>query len=436
MERLLSVVGLAALVGVAWLLSLNRKNVVWRPVIWGFLLQFAIALIVFSPGVGEFLFKITDVGVKTLLGFAEEGANFVFGTIQSHEITTINPVTGAKTVMVFQNQAMSPPMRNVAFWILPTVIFFSALMAVAYHYRLIQHLVRWMAWLMSKTLGTSGAESLSAAANIFVGQTEAPLVIRPYVQSMTLSELNAVMVGGFATVAGGVLALYVGFLDSTMPNIAGHLVAASFMSAPAALAIAKVMVPEDGTPSTLGGVDYEVEQVDLNGIDALSRGTLDGLKLYLNILAMLLVFVAVIAMANAIIGGIGGWFGWELSLEGMLGYIFAPFAFLLGIPWDEALSVGTLLGEKLVLTELIAFGDLAQMQASANPLSPRSAVIASYALCGFANFASIGIQIGGIGGIAPERRGDLAKLGFRAMIGGTLAAMMTGGVAGILYDLF
>ena len=312
-------------------------------------------------------------------------------------------------------------------------------MAVAYHFRLIQHAVRAMAWLMSKTLGASGAESLSAAANIFVGQTEAPLVVRPYVDKMTLSELNAVMVGGFATIAGGVLALYVGFLDSTLPGIAGHLVTASFMSAPAALAIAKIMVPETEVPATRGHITYEVERVDLNGIDALSRGTLEGLKLFLNILAMLLVFVAVIAMANALLGWIGSWFDATLSLEGVLGYVFAPFAFLLGIPWDEALRVGMLLGKKLILTELIAFGDLAKMQLGlegAVPLSERSAVITSYALCGFANFASIGIQIGGIGGIAPERRGDLAKLGVRAMIGGTLAAMMTGAVAGVLFDLF
>jgi len=439
MERLLSLVGLAALVAVAWAMSTNRRGVSWRPVVWGLGLQLVIALVVFSPAVGEFLFDITNIGVKKLLSFAETGADFVFGTIQGHEITTVDPVTGVKTVTVFKNQAVSPPMRNVAFWILPTVIFFSALMAVAYHYRLIQHIVRWMAWLMSKTLGTSGAESLSAAANIFVGQTEAPLVIRPYVDTMTLSELNAIMVGGFATIAGGVLALYVGFLDSTLPGIAGHLVTASFMSAPAALAIAKIMVPEDGVPATLGKVEYEVEKVDLNGIDALSRGTLEGLKLFLNIMAMLLVFVAVIAMLNALLGWVGGWFGWELSLEGVLGWIFAPFAFLLGIPWDEALAVGTLMGEKLVLTELIAFGDLAKMQLGLEgmtPLSERSAVITSYALCGFANFASIGIQIGGIGGIAPGRRGDLARLGVRAMIGGTLAAMMTGGVAGLLYGLF
>jgi len=314
-----------------------------------------------------------------------------------------------------------------------------------------QRLVTAFAWVMQKTMRVSGAESLSAAANIFVGQTEAPLVIRPFVHEMTDSELNAVMVGGFATVAGGVMAIYVGFL-SDVPGIAGHLVTASIISAPAALAIAKLMVPETGQPVTLGAVEISHDKLDINGIDAISRGTLEGLRLALNIGAMLIVFVAIIAMVNGVLGLVGDLAApdgvtscsvelneciterryYPLSLQGICGYLFFPLALLMGIPWEEAMTVGTLLGEKVILTELIAFSHLRDIQLAGDVLSERSAIIASYALCGFANFASIGIQIGGIGGIAPERRSDLARLGFRAMIGGTIAAMMTGGVAGVL----
>ena len=431
MERILSFVGLFGLVAVAWALSSNRKAFPVRTVLWGVGLQLLMGVIVFSPALGQSLFYATDVGVRKLLSFSEDGARFLFQTVQKHEVTTM-AADGTITTEFIQGD-VAPAMKTVAFWILPSVIFFSALMAVAYHYGLMQRMVRAFASLMRRTMGTSGAESLSAAANIFFGQTESPLVVRPYINQMTLSELHAIMVGGFATIAGGVLALYVGMLGH-IDGIAGHLVTASLMSAPAALVIAKVLFPENGEPVTRGHVEYEVEKIDVNGIDALTRGTLEGLKLFWNIAAMLLVFVAVVAMLNAIIGGIGGLFGLDISLELILGYLFAPFAYLMGIPASEAQAVGMLLGKKLVLTELVAFGDLATMQKSTvMALSDRTAVIASYALCGFANFASIGIQIGGIGGIAPERRGDLAKLGVKAMIGGTLAAMMTGAVAGLLY---
>jgi concentrative nucleoside transporter, CNT family len=431
LERVLSFVGLFGLVAVAWAISSNRRAFPVRTVLWGIGLQLFMGIIVFSPAIGQSLFEATDVGVRKLLSFSEDGARFLFQTIEKHEVTTMAPDGSITTQFIIGDVA--PAMKTVAFWILPSVIFFSALMAVAYHYGLMQRMVRFFATIMRRTMGTSGAESLSAAANIFFGQTESPLVVRPYINQMTMSELHAVMVGGFATIAGGVLALYVGMLGH-IDGIAGHLVTASLMSAPAALVIAKVLYPEDGEPTTRGSVDFQVEKIDINGIDALTRGTLEGLKLFWNIAAMLLVFVAVVAMFNALIGAIGGLFGLDISLELILGYIFAPFAYLMGIPAAEAEVVGMLLGKKLVLTELIAFGDLAQMQQSTTTaLSERSAVITSYALCGFANFASIGIQIGGIGGIAPERRGDLAKLGFKAMIGGTIAAMMTGAVAGLLY---
>ena len=432
MERVLSFVGLLGIVAVAWLLSIDRKAIRWRPVLWGVGLQLAIGAVILLPGVGEALFVGVDLGVRKLLSFSEAGSSFVFQSVEAHRVTVVAS-DGAETVRTVIG-TISPPVKTFAFWILPSVIFFSALMTVFYHYGVMQVVVRWVALAMQKTMGTSGAESLSAAANIFVGQTEAPLVIRPFVDRMTLSELNAVMVAGFATVAGGVMAIYVGVLGPYLPGIAGHLVVASLMSAPAALAIAKVMVPETGAPATMGRVQLDVERLDVNGIDALSRGTLDGLRLALNIGAMLLVFVAMIALFNALLGLVGGIFGLELTLQGLLGWVFAPFALLMGIPWSEAHVVGTLLGEKLVLTELVAFLHLGEIQAGAAALTPRSAVIASYALCGFANFASIGIQIGGIGGIAPERRGDLARLGLRAMIGGTFAAMMTGNVAGMLFS--
>ena len=428
MERFVSFIGLFGLVFIAWLLSTNRRAVNWRTVLWGLGLQLSIAAAILLPEFGQTLFVSVDVGVKKLLSFSEAGADFLFQTIEPHEIATVGP-GGASTSLYIGR--ISPPLKTIAFWVLPSVIFFSALMAVLYHYNVMQRLVTAFAWVMQRTMKVSGAESLSAAANIFVGQTEAPLVVQPFVKQMTLSELNAIMVGGFATVAGGVMAIYVGFL-SDVPGIAGHLVTASIISAPAALAIAKVMVPETETPVTVDGTTFKSERLDVNGIDALSRGTLDGLTLALNIGAMLIVFVAMIAMVNGVLGFVGELVGVPLSLQWLCGFLFSPLALMMGVPWSEALVAGSLLGEKMILTELIAFGHLKDIQASAEPLSERTAIIVSYALCGFANFASIGIQIGGIGGIAPERRGDLAKLGLRAMIGGTLAAMMTGAVAGVL----
>jgi len=427
MEKLASLFGLVGLMLVAWAISVDRKSVRWRPVLWGAGLQIAFAAAVLLPDIGRDVFDAVDIAVKKLVSFSEMGSDFVFQSVQKHDITVYTQ-EGVPTLLTVEGH-ISPPLKTLAFWVLPTVMFFSALMAVLYHYGVMQRIVRVFAVIMQKSLGTSGAESLSAAANIFVGQTEAPLIVRPFVDKMTMSELHAVMVAGFATVAGGVMAIYVAIVP--IPGIAGHLVTASILSAPAALAVSKLMYPETGQPATLGKVQIELERLDVNGIDALSRGTLEGLRLFLNIVAMLFVFYAMVMMINAILGAVGGLFDIQLSLEIILGYVFAPFALLMGIPWDEALTAGMLLGKKITLTELFAFIDFGQLQAGANALSERSAVIMSYALCGFANFASIGIQIGGIGGIAPERRGDLARLGVRAMIGGTIAAMMTGAVAGL-----
>ena len=320
-----------------------------------------------------------------------------------------------------------PSPRATATMVLPTIIFMSSLMSVLYHAGDMQKIVEWTAKIMMKTMGTSGAESLSAAANIFVGQTEAPLVIKPFVDTMTKSELMALMTGGMATVAGGVLAAYVGLgVD------AGHLLAASVMSAPAALAVAKLMVPETEQSQTEGVVRVDLPKTHANMIDAAAAGAGEGLTLALNVGAMLLAFIALVAMFNGFLGLVGGWVGFpELSFELIVGYLFAPFAFLMGVAWEDCVQVGVMLGKKTVLNEFVAYLDL-QAAIQANSISERSITIATYALCGFANFSSIAIQLGGIGGIAPSRRQDLAKLGVQALVGGTLACFMTACIAGLL----
>lgn len=427
LERATSLFGLFVMIALAWLLSTNRRQIRWRPVVWGVVLQLVFGLIVLQPVLQETFFTWVDLGVRRLLSFSEAGANFVFQTVEPHQI-----LDGSGQAAFFIGR-ISPPVKTFAFWILPTIIFFSSLMAVLYHVGIMHRIVHAIAWLMLRTMGTSGAESLATAANIFVGQTEAPLVVRPYVATMTRSELHAVMTGGFATVAGGVMAAYVGILKD-IPGIAGHLVTASILSAPAALAISKVMVPEDGVPVTLGRLTMDHEKTARNVIEAAANGAAEGVKLAINVAAMLIAFVGLVAMTDWALGllpiAVGGA---PLSLSLILGWLFAPIAFVMGVPWSEAIIVGGLLGEKLVLTELIAYIHLARIVAEPVPvLSERSAIIASYALCGFANFASIGIQLGGIGGLAPERMGDLADLGLRAMIAGSLAAFMTATVAGAL----
>jgi CNT family concentrative nucleoside transporter len=426
MDRLQAALGLLGFIALCWAFSTARRQVAWRVVLWGLALQVAFAAAILLPDVGQDVFGAVDKAVKTLVSFSEAGSNFVFQSVDPHQITRLENGVPVPTPII---GAISPPMKTIAFWVLPTVMFFSALMALLYHYGVMQRVVGAMAKVMQRSCGTSGAESLSAAANVFVGQTEAPLLVKPYVARMTLSELHCVMVGGFATVAGGVMAIYVAVVP--IEGIAGHLVTASIISAPAALLVSKLLVPETEHPVTLGKVEVSSERPDKNGIDAIARGAIEGLQLYLNIIAMLLVFYAMVTLANAILGGVGDLVGLSLSLERIFGYLFWPFAFLMGVPADECLRVGMLLGKKLTLTELMAYLDLGEIQRSAEPLSERTAIITSYALCGFANFASIGIQIGGIGAMAPERRGDLARLGLRAMWGGTLAAMMTGAVAGL-----
>tara|TARA_B110000263_G_C15220724_1_gene469807 strand:- start:136 stop:1032 length:897 start_codon:yes stop_codon:yes gene_type:complete len=297
-------------------------------------------------------------------------------------------------------------------------------MSVLYHLGIIQFIVKWIAKAMQKTMGTSGSETLSVSANIFVGQTEAPLMVRPFINKMTQSELMAVMVGGFATVAGGVLAIYVKWLTD-IPGIAGHLLAASVMSAPAALVIAKIIYPEVEESETMGDLKIEVEKTSSNVMEAMGNGATDGLKLAANVAAMLVAFLSIIAMVNYLLGFT------NTSIDQLLGLIFQPLAWTMGVPWEESAMMGILMGKKIAFTELVAYGDLKNIMASGQ-ISERTAIIASYALCGFANFGSIGIQLGGIGGIAPERKKDLAKLVTKAMVGGALASWLTATIAGIL----
>ena len=401
MERLVALLGLAVFVSFAYLTSVNRAAIRWRPVLWGLTLQLIFALFILRTALGLAIFQWLGEVVSGFLDFSDEGAAFVFGEN-------------------FQDFFF-------AFKVLPTIIFFSAFISLFYHYGVLQKAVKGVAWVMMRTMKTSGSETLSAAGNIFVGQTEAPLLIKPYVATMTISELHAVMTGGFATIAGGVLAAYVSFGISPR-----HLIAASVMSAPAALAISKIMYPETEVSPTQGSVNIRVERTTANGVDAIASGALDGLKLALNVGALIIAFLGILAAFNALLGFIGGLFGYpNFSLELILATLLAPVAWLMGVPWADCNAVGTLLGKKTILNEFIAYLDL-QTLIEESAISERAATIATYALCGFANIGSIGIQIGGIGGIAPNRRADLARISIRAMVAGTLACFMTACIAGLL----
>ena len=429
--RLRGVVGLILLTASAWALSVDRRRIPWRVVLWGLGLQVLFAVIILRTPVGAGAFAAVNDVIVALLGFTVEGARFIFGDLVWNNV----PVGTGEVGNGAFSQSDGMVARTggfFAFNVLPTIIFFSSLMTVMYHLGVMQRLVAVIARVMQRTMGTSGAETLSAAGNIFVGQTEAPLLVKPYIDGMTRSELMAVMTGGFATVAGGVLAAYVGMLVAYFPDIAGHLMAASVMSAPAALVVAKLMVPEAEESETRGEVRVSVERTDVNVIEAASRGAGEGLHLALNVGAMLLAFLALIAMVNGLlawVGGLVGMGGW--SLEAALGAVLAPVAWLMGVPWEDAATVGSLMGLKTVATEFVAYLGLADTLA-AEGLAPRSVVIATYALSGFANFSSIAIQIGGIGGIAPNRRKDLSRLGLRAMVGGSIAAFMTAAIAGAI----
>lgn len=396
MHIVISIFGIGVFIALAWLMSEHKRRVPWKTVAYGLLSQFVFALFILKTKPGQIAFSSMKDGVNRLISFTNAGSEFVFGDLLKSGF-------------------------SFALAVLPTIIFFSSLFAVLYYLRILQFFVRIFTYLFTKGLGTSGAESLSSAANIFMGQTEAPLMVKPYVEKMTRSELMTLMTGGMATVSGGVLAAYVG-----MGIDAGHLIAASVMSAPAAIVFAKIMVPETDEPLTAEVTKIDVDIPDQNVLDAAARGAGEGAALAINVAAMLIAFIAFVAMFNYFLKFAG------TSMEQILGYVMQPFAWLMGVPWDEAAKVGTLLGEKTILNEFIAYKHLGEMTANSVPLSTRSAIISTYALCGFANLSSIAIQLGGIGGIAPSRRGEIAALGIKAMIAGTFASFITASIAGIL----
>jgi concentrative nucleoside transporter, CNT family len=480
--------GIFILLAIAWLLSFNRKKISWKLVGSGMLLQFVFAFLILTTPQGRIVFEKFNGVIIKLLSFSDEGAGFVFGNlINNFEIGAI-----------------------FAFKVLPTIIFFSSMISVLYYLGVMQKVVEAFAWVMVKILGTSGAETLSCSANIFVGQTEAPLLIKPFVEKMTKSELMTVMTGGFATVAGGVMAAYVGMLVSTFPEIAGHLLSASIMNAPAAIYLSKVILPEEEEPVTKGKVAADLPIEESNFVDAAANGAGQGLHLALNVGAMLMAFIALIAIVNFALKGIlgivlgspafnpgklalykflvliflgflfsyalrsdkifekyGGMFkanrvhtsyilGFLLSfliviplhfigikyanvisydnlgLSQLFGWIFSPIAWAIGVSWKDSTVIGSLLGTRMAINEFVAYANLAEILQKGTELEPRSIMLVTYALCGFANFSSIGIQIGGIGGIAPSRRADLAKLGFHAVIAGTLATFMSATIAGMI----
>ena len=374
------------------------------------------------PG-GKSIFDIIDSIIKKILEFSVDGSKFLFGNLANEDM--FGPWREN-----FPNDGTWPGFGfQFAFLVLPTVIFFSSIMSVLYHVGIMQKIIKFISKIMQKTMGTSGAETASISANIFVGQTEAPLVVKPFISKMTKSELTAIMTGGFATVAGGVMAAYVLMLNKVIPGIAGHLMAASIMSAPAALVIAKIIYPETSTPETSkNNIKLSKVSDESNFLEAIGNGASEGMKLALNIAAMLIAFLSIIALVNWLLSliPIGDT---VLTIELILGYLFMPLAYLMGAPWSESHILGSLMGQKLVLTEFIAFGNLASMSTE---ISERTATIGAYALCGFANFASIGIQLGGIGSIAPDRKKDLAKTVTKAMIGGALASWLTATIAGII----
>lgn len=425
MLQLISFFGIFAFIALALAFSEDRRRVQWLWVFKALGLQLVIALLVLGAprwgfhGPLAFLFQGANEAILRILSFSDEGARFLFGSLLNTE----------KHGFI------------LAFSVLPTIVFVSALMSVLYHLGIMQWVVRFFAWLMHKTLKISGAESLASAANIFVGQTEAPLVIKPFMKSVTHSEMFSIMVGGMANVAGGVMAAYVGLLKDQIPNIGGHLLTASIISAPAAIMIAKILVPETSTPVTLWAVPNQLEDNNSNLVEAAATGASEGIMLAINVGGMLLAFVALVSMSDFLLGFLGNAIQFQdwaptlsgvsepLSLRWIMGWIFAPISFAMGIPWGDIGPVSSLLGTKTILNEFVAYLELAQKSPE---LTERSRIIASYALCGFANISSIAIQIGGIGSLVPERKGELARLGLLAVLGGSLASFMTACLAGLL----
>ena len=408
MLRLVSLCGIAVMLALCFVFSKNRRAINWRLVGVGLVLQAVLGFLFLYWSAGNLALQKFGDGVSNFLALARDGSNFVFGPLAQGD--KVRGVFGPNDGFVF------------AFQVLPTLIFFSSFMAVLYHLGIMQMVVRAMAWVMVRVMGTSGSESLSACANVFVGQTEAPLLIKPFLKDMTMSELHAIMVGGFATIAGGVFALYVGFgID------AGHLMVGSVMAVPAGLICTKMLWPETETSKTMGSVQKVEAEAYGNVVEAAAAGAGDGLKLALNVAAMLVAFLGLVAVANWLLDMLPG----GLSIKMILGWLFWPIAAVMGVQSSEVNTLSQLLGTKIAMTELMAYSDLGPM-VKQHTISPRTAMIASFALCGFANIGSVAIQIGGLGAMAPERRGDLARLGLRAMFGGAIATCMTACVAGVL----
>jgi CNT family concentrative nucleoside transporter len=416
--KLISLLGLGVFVFLAWTISSHRRLFPWRTVLWGMALQFIFGLLILKTPWGGKVFDLTGRAVQKLIEFSNEGCQFVFGPLADNALLAekFGPTHG----MIF------------GILVIGTIIIVAALSSLFYHWGILQKIVHAVAWVMRKAMRTSGSETLSAAANIFMGQTEAPLVIKPYLLRMTRSELLCMMTGGMATIAGGVAAVYAKMgIDAGHSDMPGHLLTASVLSAPAAMLIAKVMLPETEPSETAGVGVKDPPRTTTNSIDALCRGAGDGMMLAINVLAMLIAFIAVVALANYLITfpqthlGVSN----PVTLQKVFGWINAPFAWLMGVPAHDCMAVGGVLGERIVLNEFVGYFSLT---GPTMHLDNRSFIIATYALCGFANFSSIAIQVGGIGSLAPERRGDMARLGVRAMIGGLLASYMTACIAGIL----
>lgn len=427
-DRLIGLLGIVVLLGMCYLASNNRAAIEWRLVVVGLLLQVTIAVLILKTQTGYDVFDWLGQRVNDLLTFSNEGAKFVFGRlVDTTYLDAVTPAGGDAAALKGRYGFI------FAFTITATIIFVSSLFSILYHLGVMQRVVYGLAWAMQRTMKSiSGAEALTVAAEVFMGQTEAPLTIAPYIPRLTKSELLAMMIGGMGTVSGGILAVYVSFgIDPVF------LLTTSVMSAPACLLISKMLYPETEVPETAGQMNLVSERIDANVIDATARGAGEGLRLALNVMAVLIAFIALVAMVNAILGWFGGLdyipinaaLGQPLSLQVIFGYLFAPLAFVMGVPWVDAVRVGDLLGTKLVLNEVVSYVKLAGIE---DQLNPRSVLIATFALCGFANIASVGIIIGGIGGLAPERRSDLARLGWRALFGGFLATCLTATLAGLL----
>ena len=414
--KLISLLGLVTFLALAWAISSNRKLFPWRTVLWGLGLQFTFAILILKTAPGRAIFAVTGAGIRKLADFANEGSKFVFGPLADKDLMT--PVFGQQNAVL------------LGIVVVGTIILVAMLSTLFYHWGVLQKVVHAMAWVMRKVMRTSGAETLSAAANVFMGQTEAPLLIKPYIPRMTRSELFCMMVGGMATIAGGVAAIYAEFGKAAgHPEVGGHLLTASVLNAPAALLISKILVPETEASETAGGVVKDPPRTTVNSVDALCRGASDGMMLSINVIAMLIAFIALVAMVNFLLSWPQQKLGvaTPVTLQMILGWINAPFAWLMGVPAHDCAAIGSVLGQRIVLSEFIGYTSLNNITVAA-----RSYTIATYALCGFANVASVAIQVGGIGSLAPERRGDMAKLGIRAMVGGLLATYLTATIAGIL----